>query len=363
MMVAINVPGETTSPALTGRPLTTPPMAPSPRRRPNCWRTRRGAPRASASCACAPSPPCGTVRGRARPALRPSPGSPSAPPSRSATASDCSADRTADCDESSASWSGRASMRAITAPRCTVCPSSARTSSTDPGILARTVASRPRAALPKAAALCGSRRRLTVTTLSRPMETPAAGPPPAGTGCAPFPPPRRREQRRAQERRPERGPEPRCCHALSLSDHDYRMPPPGTCGRRAARRARLGRRPGRSPRRCSRHQWQRFAQRQVGQQRHARPRHLHVARSLRAIDLRRLQDQPGIEQLQLRRDALAIAQVGDVVRPGAAPPCPRSPSTPPLPASRRASVASVSASESSTVSFCRARASPTSARR
>ena len=56
-----------------------------------------------------------------------------------------------------------------------------------------------------------------------------------------------------------------------------------------------------------------LGERQIRQQREPHARDLHVARGLRAIGLRLLQQQPRVGQLELRRQAFAIAQLGDLV--------------------------------------------------
>ncbi len=64
------------------------------------------------------------------------------------------------------------------------------------------------------------------------------------------------------------------------------------------------------------HRRRRPRERQVGQQREPGARHLQVARGLRAVGFGLLQQQPRVGQLELRRDAGAVAHVGDLVGAG-----------------------------------------------
>jgi hypothetical protein len=96
--------------------------------------------------------------------------------------------------------------------------------------------------------------------------------------------------------------------------------------RRGLRPAALARRAARA---CA-------AERQFGQQRHARARHLQIPRGQRAVGLGLLQQQPRIRELELRGHAGAIADVRDLV--GArwpAAPCRRWLPTPRVPRSAR----------------------------
>src|SRR5690606_14555824 len=51
------------------------------------------------------------------------------------------------------------------------------------------------------------------------------------------------------------------------------------------------------------------------EQRATRPRHLHVARGLHAVGLRHLERDAGIRKFELRRQPLAVAQLGNLVGP------------------------------------------------
>ena len=112
-------------------------------------------------------------------------------------------------------------------------------------------------------------------------------------------------------------------------------------------------RPARRPRSRRRRR-----QRQVGQQREPDASQLHVAGGHRALALRLLQQQPRIRQLELRRQPLAIAQLGDLVGPLApAARCPPSTSQAARALASSSRVEASSSAASSCVSWSRARLS------
>src|SRR5687768_3084955 len=218
--------------------------------------------------------------------------------SRCASASWLSAERRAETADWRASSSVRVSMRPITAPCLVSCPSSTSTAVIDPPSSARTVASRAGRSSPETIGPVTIRPDSTLTTFSCPICTAAGAAAAAGASGSPpqpantlpasttTPTPRtlvptlsRPRWRRARLRR----------RVLKLAllrrlGHRCRL----RCRRRAA--ARAGRASGSSDR-------------QVGQQRRPRPRHLQVARGQRAIGLGLPRQQQRIGQLELRREA------------------------------------------------------------